>query len=189
MIRTRMLGAAAALVLASCQPADVVPEEPARPEVSAPVPLTADGWGSLRIGMTRDEVTAVAGEDANPEAVGGPDPEQCDEFRPTRAPAGMIVMIEEGRLTRISLVAGSDVKTARGFGVGDAAASIKAPYGAEALASPHKYAPAPAEYITVWTTGRSGADPRGIVYEIGPDGRVSHVHAGGLSIQYVEGCL
>lgn len=184
-----MFGAVAVSFLVACQPADMVPDERAAPEASTPIPVTADGWGPLRIGMTRDEVTAIAGEDANPEAVGGPDPERCDEFRPARAPTGLIVMIEEGRLTRISLVAGSDVKTARGFGVGDPAATIKAAYEAEALASPHKYAPAPAEYITVWTTGASGQDPRGIVYEIGPDGRVSHVHAGGPSIRYVEGCL
>src|SRR5690606_9967730 len=51
--------------------------------------ITADGWGPLRIGMTRDEVVAAAGDDANPDAVGGPDPQRCDQFRPARAPAGL----------------------------------------------------------------------------------------------------
>lgn len=151
--------------------------------------LTADGWGPLRIGMTREAVVAAAGEDANPEAVGGPEPEQCDLFRPTRAPEGMIVMIEQGRLTRITLVDGASVETDRGFGVGDPASAIRAAYGAEATTSPHKYVAAPAEYITTWATAPPAAEPRGIRYEIGADGRVTHVHAGGPSIEYVEGCL
>ncbi len=167
------------------------------PEAIAPADpnaLTAEGWGPLRIGMTRDEVVAALGPDANPNAVGGPDPEQCDEFRPERAPGGMLVMIEQGVLTRISVGEGSALKTDRGFGVGDTAAAIKAAYGASAAATPHKYAGPPAEYITVWANRAPSAeyvqDPaaRGIVYETGEDGIVDHVFIGGPSIQYVEGC-
>jgi hypothetical protein len=139
--------------------------------------------------MTLEEVVAASGEDANPDAVGGPEPEQCDEFRPSRVPEGMLLMMEQGRLTRVSLSEGSDVRTEEGFGVGDAASAVKAAYGSEAEVTPHKYSPAPAEYITVWRTDPSGADARGIVYEVGSDGRVAHMHAGGPSIQYVEGCL
>ena len=54
---------------------------------------------------------------------------------------------------------------------------------------PHKYAEAPSEYITVWsTTDHQSAAARGIKYEIGPDGRVQSIAGGGPSIQYVEGC-
>jgi hypothetical protein len=167
------------------------------PEATAPADpntLTAEGWGPLRIGMTREEVVAALGPDANPDAVGGPDPEQCDEFRPERAPEGMLVMIEQGMLTRISVGEGSALKTDRGFGVGDTAAAIKAAYGASAAATPHKYAAPPAEYITVWSNRTPSAEyvqdsaARGIVYETGDDGVVDHVFIGGPSIQYVEGC-
>lgn len=152
--------------------------------------ITAEGWGPLRIGMTRAEVVAAAGEDANPEAVGGPEPDACDQFRPERAPRGLLVMIERDRLTRISLSDGTGITTDRGFGVGDPAAAVKEAYGDAATVSPHKYVEAPAEYITVWTTPTTaGPDARGIVYEVGADGRVGHIHAGGPSIQYVEGCL
>lgn len=151
--------------------------------------LTAEGWGSLRIGMTLDEVVAAAGADANPEAVGGPEPEYCDQFRPARAPGGMLVMIEQGRLTRISISAPAAVKTDRGRGVGDAASAITAAYGDDAVVSPHKYVGPPAAYITIWAVAPPGAAARGIRYEIGDDGRVAHVHAGGPSIEYVEGCL
>lgn len=202
MIRKTSLCAATALCLAACQVASPAADRraaadsgsvadsasvAAQPDTTAR--LTSEGWGPLRIGMTRNEVVAAAGEDAHPEAVGGPEPEECDEFRPARAPEGMIVMIERGRLTRISLGAGSGVRTERGFGVGDPAAAIRDGYGAEAVSSPHKYSPAPAEYVTVWSTAPPAPNARGIVYETGTDGRVARVHAGGPSIQYVEGCL
>lgn len=164
---------------------DATVESPA----DSTTPLTPDGWGPLRIGMSREEVVATAGEDANPDAVGGVNPEQCDEFRPIRAPDGMIAMLERNRLTRLTLVAGSQVSTEAGFSPGDRAADIRRAYGDDATATPHKYMDPPAEYITVWRDPPPAEDPRGIVYEIGLDGLVSHIHAGGASIQYVEGCL
>lgn len=191
---------AALLALAACLGACNA-EQPAQPEAQTPAAsfpdsnaLTAEGWGPLRIGMTREEVVASLGADAHPGAVGGPDPEACDEFRPERAPEGVLVMIEQGVLTRIAVGEGASLKTDRGFGVGDSAAAIKAAYGASAVAAPHKYASPPAEYITVWANRAPDAayveDPaaRGIVYEIGEDGRVRRVFVGGPSIQYVEGC-
>ena len=120
-----------AVVLWSCQVTDRsaykgdAPSTAEAPE-GAPARLTAHGWGALRIGMTRAEVVAAAGEDAHPEAVGGPDPEACEEFRPSRAPEGMLVMIEQGQLTRISVSKNTDVETEHGFRVGDAAEEIKA---------------------------------------------------------------
>lgn len=59
--------------------------------------------------MTRAEVVAAAGKDAHPEAVGGPNPASCDEFRPDRSPAGVLVMIRNGRLTRISITGGAGI--------------------------------------------------------------------------------
>ena len=203
MIRAFVLPSIAVLALAACGQADEpaeapAPETPPAAEAPAETPdsnaLSAQGWGPLRIGMTRAEVVAALGEDANPNAVGGPDPESCDQFRPEQAPENLLVMLEQGVLTRISVADGSDLETDRGFGVGDSAADIKADYGDEAQVSPHKYSEAPAEYITVWTDGpsdepyREDADARGVVYEIGNDGNVSTIHVGGPSIQYVEGC-
>lgn len=198
----RRLWVLAALGTAACGGADAPPAEdtpapaptPApgarqREASDGPVALTPDGWGPLRIGMSRAEVVAALGEDAHPGAVGGPEPDRCDEWRPARAPAGMIVMIEQGRLTRISLVEGSEVVTEAGLGVGDSAAAVRSAHGAGAESTPHKYLPAPAEYVTVWTTPPPAPGARGIVYEIGTDRRVHFVRAGGPSIRYVEGCL
>jgi hypothetical protein len=139
--------------------------------------------------MTRAEVVSAAGEDANPNAVGGPEPDQCDQFRPRSAPNGLLVMLERGVLTRISVSRNPTVKTPEGFGVGDSAAPIIARYGSRARVDLHKYSEAPAKYITVWEGSPTATDRRGIRYEIDTTDRVAHVHAGSQSIEYVEGCL
>lgn len=197
-MRTCLFLGAVLMSILSCRTADPPGDRAERPPTATPAPapakpaeperLTADGWGPLRIGMTRAEVVAAAGEDTQP-AVGGPDPESCDEFHPARAPAGMRVMIERGRLTRITLSRDAEVETEHGFRVGDSAGEIKSALGAHAVASPHEYGEAPSEYLTVWVLPTTDPDPRGIVYEIGSDGRVAQVHAGRSSIRYVEGCL
>lgn len=167
---------------------------PPRPLPAAAV-LTAEGFGPLRIGMSRAEVVKALGEDSDPEAVGGPDPESCDMFRPERAPEGMLVMIEEGRLTSLALIDGSKVRTDRGLSLGATAAQVGAAYGKALRASPHKYEEAPARYLTAWAKDaprdeRSRVAPtaRGIRYEIGAKGTVQSISAGGPSIEYVEGC-
>lgn len=203
MIRLATTAAAASLLLlAGCnapEPAETsAPEAPAAPAAPAvdPNALTAGGFGPLRIGMTTAEVEAALGPDSDPAAVGSAQPEVCDQWRPERAPEGLMVMIQDGVLTRISVAAPSTLKTDRGFGVGDSAGAIKAAYGAQAVSEPHKYSPAPAEDIFIWTSGGPSTpnvyvqDPaaRGVRYEIGGDGRVGIIHIGGPAIQMVEGC-
>lgn len=164
----------------------------AEKRAAAPV-LTPEGFGPLRIGMTLAEVTAALGPDSEPNAVGGADPESCDQFRPARAPEGVLVMMEAGRLTRISLIRQAAVKTDRGVGLGSSAAEVKAAYRGAAVSSPHKYRNAPSEYLTFWSRkavagDRSTPSDRGMVYEVDERGTVDLIHAGGPSIQYVEGC-
>ena len=195
MIRLAALASIASLSLAACgapppEPADA-PARPTEPEAAVPAVdrLTAEGFGPLRIGMTRAEVVAALGPDANPDAVGGPDPESCDMFRPERAPEGLLVMVEDGVLTSVWISRNTAVETDRALKVGDPAAEVKRIYGGAAVVEPHKYVEAPAEYITVWsTTDRRGPASRGLTYQIGADGRVQSIAGGGPSIQYVEGC-
>lgn len=179
-------------------PEPAAPARSAAPKISAaaaaPV-ITAEGYGPLRVGMSLAEVTSALGPDADPEAVGGADPAQCDQFRPARAPEGMLVMMEKGRLTRISLMRGNRTKTDRGVGLGSTANAVLAAYGDAARASPHKYSEPPARYLTVWTKAApasaaqvASADARGIVFEMDGRALVGTIHAGGPSIQYVEGC-
>jgi len=198
---------AVALAFAACSPAAEAPapatptaETPASPPEATAAPpapagdvLTARGWGPLRIDMTKAEVIAAVGDTRSPDAVGIPGSD-CLEFQPIRTPDGFWVMLEAEKLSRISIGDMSTVKDSKGLGLGDTAAKVKEVYGASAVASPHKYQDAPAEYITVWEGGpRAGSfvqdeAARGIVYEIDGSGKVGAIHAGGPSIQYVEGC-
>lgn len=170
------------------------PDSVAGDEPAAAVPqpdsllLTPDGWGPLRIGMTRAEVIGAAGDDANPDAVGGPEPERCDEFRPRAAADGVLVMLENGVLTRISVARNADIATPAGFTVGAAGADVVAAYDGRADVAPHKYLAPPARYITVWSAPADGKR-RGIRYETDADDVVAFLRAGGPSIEYVEGCL
>lgn len=192
-----------ALSLAACSaeaPPTQPPAEPPAATTPTPAPvdanaITSEGWGVLRVGMTRDQVTAAVGETATPNAVGGPDEEACDLFHPARAPEGMLVMIQHDVLTSITLRNNTTLKTDRGFGVGDTAAAIKAAYGSSAQSMPHRYVEG-GEYITIWTIGApptattfvQDASARGVRYETNAEGVVTAVHAGGPSIQNVEGC-
>jgi hypothetical protein len=191
MFRALSAVAVSAILLSSCGPSDSTPPAsapaaPAAPETPAPDAnaLTAEGYGPLRIGMTRAEVVAALGDDSNPGAVGGAEPETCDEWRPARAPEGLRVMILDGALGRITLSAPSTLKTDRGFGIGDTATAIKLAYGTAALSQPHK-----------WATGGPVGDAyvenpaaRGVRYEINAEGKVQMIHVGGPAIQLVEGC-
>jgi hypothetical protein len=196
MIRIATLGSAALLGLSACDAPSTAPAAPVSETAPAPARpaaaadrLTAAGFGPLRIGMTRAEIVAAMGEDANPDAVGGPDPASCDMFRPDRAPEGLLVMVENGVLTSVHLGRNTQVATDRDLRIGDTAAAVKQAHGSAAEFTPHKYVDAPAEYITVWTTAdHDGAAARGLRYKIGDDGRVQGIAVGGPSIEYVEGC-
>lgn len=152
--------------------------------------LTPDGWGPLRIGMTREQVIAAAGEDAHPEAVGGPDPESCDEFRPRDAPDGVLVMMRSGVLSRISVSRNADISTPAGFSVGDSGSAVLAEYGDRAEVEPHQYWEPPAKYVTVWRDAGAGpSERRGLRYEIDTADEIVHLRGGDASIELVEGCV
>lgn len=219
-MRNAFFTASIALGLAACAPADtedqadyvtdaerIAPSPPSSGETArepnveeaadtkSSDALTPDGWKDLRIGMTREEITALYGPDAQPDAVDGPEPEQCAEYRPENLPSGFLLLLRDQKLARISLIRDAAITTGEGLGLGAAAEEVKAAYGGEALVTPHKYVAPPAEYITIWREDRSGTsyveDPeaRGLRYVVGEDGTVQTIHAGGPAIQLVEGCL
>jgi len=196
-----LAAAVSALTLAACEPADTQtppaqtePAENTTAPAADPDALTPEGWRTLRVGMTRAEVEAAMGPNASPYAP-GEEAEICDQILPAQAPEGMVVMLGDGVLSRISVSEPSTLVTADGFGVGSSAAEIKAFYGDRAVVSRHAYNEPPAEDIFVWDGARPTSNEyihdttrRGIRYEIGADGNVLLVHVGGTDIQLVEGC-
>jgi hypothetical protein len=143
-------------------------------------PLTPDGWGPVKIGMTQKQVAAALNARLTGEAI--EDENICVEKVSARP--GMVFMFEEGRLTRISIGEPSKVITPRGIGVGAAAAEVRRTYGKGLESEAHHYVGKPAEYLTYWT--KPGV--RGVRFETDDKRRVETIHAGGPSIEYIEGC-
>lgn len=151
----------------------------------APVPpLTPDGWGELRIGMS--EAEAVRKFRLNvPSDDDGVSSEACRELAFPKGGPDLVAMAENGRISRISAYDGSTIRTDRGFGVGSREADIRKAYGGKLRVETHKYDEEPAHYLTSWTV----PGKRGVRYETDQKGVVHTVHVGGPSIEYVEGCL
>ena len=143
--------------------------------------LTPDGYGPIRIGMRRAEVARIV---AAP-LVGEEVTEGCIETHASRGWGGMWFMFEEGRLTRISISGRTRVATPRGVGVGTTEAAVRRAYASGLTVEPHHYEDAPAHYLTFWVR----PNVRGVRFETDRSRRVRTIHAGGPSIEYVEGCL
>jgi len=203
MIRNAVLCSVALLALAGCN----APESASSPEATAPAAaapavtpdaasanvLTPLGYGPLKIGLTQADLDAAVGPP--PVNAAEAEPSECRYYHPPRAAEGVLVMVENGTLTRVTATKDATIKTEDGIGVGDDGEQLKARYGAAATVTPHKYQGAPSAYVTMWP-GRADlqgayvtdSTARGLVYEIGQDGKVAFIHAGGPSIQNVEGC-
>jgi len=150
---------------------------------AATPPITADGWGGLKIGMPEKEaVRRLAMTQVN--VLADEDSSSCKEFNPAGQP-GMIVMTIDGRVARVSVYEKTPLKTDRGFTIGDREADIRKAYGPALKVEPHAYDGPTAHYLTFWAK----PNKRGIRYETDVKGRVNTIHAGGPEIQYIEGCL
>jgi len=152
-----------------------------------------DGYGPLRIGMTQEQVDAALG--AAPPHEYPDEIERCLYYRPANAPESLLVMVEDGMLTRITIMGESDVTTVDGIKFGDEIEQLKARFSGKAYWKPHAYAPPPAGYLTFWMDGVKRGDEfydaqgaLGTVVEADDEGRVAYIHVGTPSIQYIEGC-
>jgi hypothetical protein len=156
---------------------------PAQPQARGSWRLTPDGYGPVRIGMTRAEVERALAIRLRGEPLeDGPD--ACVEMSAVRGFPDLNFMFEERRLTRISAHGASRVTTPRGIGVRATAAQVRRAYGRGLRAEGHHYVGPPAEYLTFWIR----PEQKGVRFETGADRRVTVIHAGTSSIQYIEGC-
>jgi hypothetical protein len=107
----------------------------------------------------------------------------CGYARLTKAPAGLAVMLEGGKIARFEVRNGG-IKTAEGAGIGDSEARIKSLYGATVASTPHKYVQG-GHYLTVTPT--AGSSNR-IVFET--DGsKVTEYRSGKTpEVEQVERC-
>lgn len=155
---------------------------------AAPAPsydwkLTPAGWGPVRIGMTRAQVSKVLHAELQGDFIDNEG--TCQELVGVDdALLGLFFMFEDGKLTRISADEPSTVATPRGVHVGSTVEEVRKAYGAELKAEPHHYEGPPAEYLTYWLK----PEKSGVRFETDMNGKVETIHAGDSSIQLVEGC-
>jgi hypothetical protein len=93
------------------------------------------GAGPVRIGMTRDELRASLG--VEPAALGPAG--ECAYVVPAGAPAGLAVMIVDGRVVRIDVDRDSVARTAIGVRPGLPEARARELLGPQTEVTPHKY--------------------------------------------------
>ncbi|HET9397547.1 MAG TPA: hypothetical protein VFO45_01890 [Sphingomicrobium sp.] len=145
--------------------------------------LTPAGWGPVRIGMNRDQVSKVLKVELEGEAFDNEG--SCVELFPqSEALKGIHFMFLDGKLSRISVVEAGTITTPRGIGVGAGADEVRAAYGEKLQAEPHHNLYLPAEYLTYWLK----PDSSGVRFETDAGRKVESIHAGNDSIQLVEGC-
>jgi hypothetical protein len=144
-------------------------------------PLTVDGWGPVRIGMSQAQVARVLKTRLTGQAI--EDEDTCVEKGSSKYP-GVFFMFEGGKVTRVSVSEPSRVRTPSGIGIGATAAEVRRAYPKGLHAETHEYLDRPAEYLTFWTI----PNKRGVRFETDLKRRVQVIHAGTGSIQYIEGC-
>lgn len=142
-------------------------------------PITEQGLGPLRIGMTVDQARAVF---PVIELRGGGSGGGCTYAIIPGLPNGVSVMVENGLVVRLD-VDSNGVATREGARVGDSEARVRALYGARLTISPHKYTDG--HYLTVRSAGDS---LHRIVFET-DKGKVTTYRVGLIPpVEYVERC-
>lgn len=145
--------------------------------------LTPAGWGPVRIGMNREQVTKAIKVELEGEAFDNEG--SCIELFPVGDSLnGIYLMFLDGKLSRISVVESNRIATPRDIKVGATADDVRAAYGERLQAEPHHYVGEPAEYLTYWLKPKTS----GVRFETDAERRVQTIHAGNGSIQLIEGC-
>lgn len=142
--------------------------------------IAPDSYGPLRVGMTVAEAaSAMGGGFGAPRGYAG----GCGYAALTKPPAGLAVMLQDGRIARFEVRSGG-ITTAEGARIGDTEARIKSLYGSGVAATPHKYLQG-GHYLT--ETPSAGSSNR-IVFET--DGsKVTEFRSGRVpEVEQVERC-
>ncbi|MGZ3376204.1 MAG: hypothetical protein ACXU8S_06370 [Phenylobacterium sp.] len=144
-------------------------------------PLTAEGWGKLRIGMRERDAVRLF----HLRVPRGPGPDSF-ECRQDELPSqeGLFVMAQHGIVTRISIEAPNRLVTDRGLGIGAAESEIKAAYGSRLKIHTAPYLEEPAHELDIWTAHGK----RGVRYDTNTAGAVEAIYVGDRSITLIEGC-
>lgn len=144
--------------------------------------LTPEGYGPVRIGMTRPQVERTLGA-ALRGAGSVEDSSVCIETEARRGHPGITFMFERNRLSRVSAGDGSRATTPRGIAVGATEAQMRRAYPRGLRSQAHQYQDEPARYFDYWVSAT-----RGVRFATDERRRIQMIHVGNASIRYVEGC-
>ncbi len=196
----RTPAAALAALLAACGEATAPETEHAHaPEAVEPAPfdpnagaaeqaalascgaVTVHGYCGVTFGMTPAQAKETFPVGLEMYSGADPsDPNRCYELFATAPVQGVSFLVEMNKVGRIDVMS-EGARTADGFGVGTAAADIKAKFGAMVAEQPNKYEAEISELVL----SESGAK---FIFEI-QDGAVRAWRAGVMpTIDYVEHC-
>lgn len=111
--------------------------------------------------------------------------QECDYVRVKNAPAGLLLMVEKGKISRVDVTEGTTIATTAGARIGDTEERIRSLYPGQVTVQPHKYTDGHSLVVTPKDPAQK--DYR-IVFET--DGKkVTRYRSGKVpSVEYVEGC-
>ena len=139
------------------------------------------GIGRLRAGMSVSEARAILPRFTVPEGAEG---SGCSYAATGGLPAGVMVMVNDGRIGRIDVQSGK-LATAAGARIGDSEDRIATLYGQRMRVSPHKYTSG--HYLTVQPSAARDSAFRTVFETDGK--RVLRYRVGVRPpVEYVEGC-
>lgn len=145
--------------------------------------LTPAGWGPVRIGMSRNQVSKALNVQLEGEAFDNEG--HCIQLFPdSEELKGTYFMFYDGKLSRISVSESSRIATPKGIHVGASAEEVRKAYGEKLQVEPHHYLGEPAEYLTFWLKPKAS----GVRFETDAQQKVETIHAGNDSIELIEGC-
>jgi hypothetical protein len=147
-------------------------------------PLTLDGIGPVRVGMTTAQAEQAAGV---PIPAADTDDNGCGYTHP-QGIENLLFMVTGNQIARVDVVRDSPIRTASGAGIGDTRTEIEAMYRGQIEVSPHQYVQG-GHYLTYIPTD-AGARNYGIVFETDENGIVTRLRSGRLpEVTWVETCF
>lgn len=163
-------------------PLPAVPSpDSAPPPAGTSFTIAPDSYGPLHVGMTvAQAASALGGGFAAPRGYSG----GCGYAVLVKAPRGLAVMLNEGKIARFEVRSGG-IKTTEGARIGDSETRIKSLYAGRVTSTPHKYVTG-GHYLTVAPPGSDSGNR--IVFET--DGtKVTEYRSGKTpEVEQVERC-
>lgn len=148
---------------------------------AAPLAVSPEGVGPVRIGSTLARLNAALGEQLRPASDVNP---ECDYVDPAALPPGIALMVERDTIVRID-VDTTGIPTTEGAQVGDAEVKVLDLYKGRVEVQPHKYTGPVGHYLVVtWPSDTLHL----LIFETDGEKVVSYRAGIRPAVEYIEGC-